>query len=662
MNRGVLTFTMMMLTVCLAAAQAHADQRGILLLGNIQQYLNVSYDFEESHSAGSTTSTSFDSQIIKERYQLSSDYAIYHPNLLAGSAAVGVTFNQNFYSGQNAQGIAGNGISFNYDIGGTILDGSNYPTTFHVRSDETTVQRDYTGNFNVATDSYNAGFRYRSKEFPLSLTFTQVNTKTTGLGSDIEQQVQNIGFLFSHPIGNVNNTVLSYAHSAIDSRTIEGAAALSVYDSDRFTATNLLSWNSDGKVRSISATYSLLRETGNIDSTSVNAGMGILWDLGRALSLRGDISEARTGTPYRDDLVSKVSLRHRLFNSLSTSIDGVFRKSLMEGLEEKEKNGTMAASYHKSLPWNGLFDLSFSQTYGYFDRTGHQTITTIKDQSFVASYIDPIIIQAIGIVDSSIVIKNSDPTVRATPYSSATDYYIVIDASNTTIFINPTGAIKDGDSLLISYETDIDPSLHYTTSVRSLNGSISLLDNRIRFLVATQDAVETPWGTNSQFQILNDYHTQRAGVQLLTGTSLLDAELSKLHSTEENSSTIETALNHTFLLEDGAFSTYLRGRLSFRHPQPEGQYGGPQPMIREQSANVGIQYNTFLLDYIQTRIRANYLYITGGLRSNDASIIGTMQFQTGKIFIQLLPELHWTSTGNTSIWNEKIRLMITRYF
>jgi len=39
-----------------------------------------------------------------------------------------------------------------------------------------------------------------------------------------------------------------------------------------------------------------------------------------------------------------------------------------------------------------------------------------------------------------------------------------------------------------------------------------------------------------------------------------------------------------------------------------------------------------------------------------------MQFQTGQIFIQLLPEFHWTSTGNTSIWNEKIRLMVTRYF
>lgn len=661
MKRGVLTF-IIMLAASLASGRACAEQRSLILLGNIQQYLNVSYDYDESHSNGSTTSTSFDSQIIKERYQLSSDYTIYHPNLLLGSAAVGVTFNQDFYSGQNAERTFGKGISFNYDIGGTILDGSNYPTTFHVRSEEATVQRDYTGNFNVATDSYSAGFRYRSKNFPLSLTFSQVNTQTSGLGSDTDQQVRNIGFLISHPIGNINDTVLSYAHSEIDSRSIQGSASISAYNSDRFTATNLLSWNSEGKARSISATYSLLRETGNIESTSVSAGMGILWDLGKTLSLRGDISEARTGAPSRDDIISKVSLRHRLFESLSTSVDGLFRRSLMDQLSEEEKNGTLAVSYHKRIPLNGLLDLSVSQTYGYFDRTGHQTINYIKDQSYVASYVDPIIIQAIGVVQNSIVIKNADPTVRATPYDPVTDYYVVVEASTTEIFINPMGAIKEGDTLLLSYETDIDPALHYSTDVRSLNGSISLLDNRIRLFASTQDAALTPSGSNTQFQILNSYHSQRVGLQLMEGTSLLDLEASRLRSTEEKSSTLEAVFNHTFPLEDGSLSTYLKGRLSFRYPQPQGPDEGTQPMIRERSANVGIQYNTILLDYISTRIRANYLCITGGLRSNDASIIATLQFQAGRLFLQLLPEVHWTSTGNTSIWNEKIRLMITRYF
>lgn len=670
MKRGVLTL-IIMLAAGLASGQACAEQRSILLLGNIQQYLNVSYDYEESHSTGSTTSTSFDSQIIKERYQVSSDYIIYHPSLLAGSAALGITFNQNFYSGQNSESASGKGISFNYDIGGTILDGTNYPTTFRVRSEETTVQRDYTGNFNVATDSYNAGFRYISKEYPLSLSFNEVNTQTTGLGSDINQQVQNIGFLISHPVGNINNTVLSYAHSAIESHSLEGSANLSTYNSDRFTATNLLSWSSDGKARSVTATYSLLRETGNIESTSVNAGLGAFWDLGKTLSLRGDISESRTGSPYRDDIISKVSLRHRLFDSLTTSIDGLFRRSLLDQMTEEEKDGTLAVSYHKRIPLNGLLDLSFSQTYGYFDRTGKQTINYIKDQSFVANFGEPIIIQASGIVESSIVVRNADPTIRAIPYSPITDYYVYVDAGSATINIRspappspgvPGSAINDGDTLLISYETDIDPSLHYSTDVRSLNGSISLLNNRIRLFVTTQDAVLTPTDLASQSQLLNSYHSQRVGVQLMQGASLLDVELSKLRSTEEDSSTIEAAFNHTFRLEDGSLSTYLKGRLSIRHPQSLDSDESPQPTIREQSANVGIQYSTYLLDYIPTRIRANYLFITGAIRTNDASIIGTLQVQAGKLFLQLLPEVHWTNTGDTAIWNEKIRLMITRYF
>src|SRR6185369_7813106 len=176
--------TLISLLLLLPAADALAEFKGLLLLGDLSQSLVLDYRFngQKDMPRDRVTSTSYGNS-FSESYHTGIEYSLLHPNVVNGHFKVGLGLDQQLYSSSNSSSSS-SGSRYSYDLDGKIFKLSPTPANFAARSETSHVQNPFSKGYDVTTDSYSFGTALKNKIVEIRVSYGFSTSETSGTSTD----------------------------------------------------------------------------------------------------------------------------------------------------------------------------------------------------------------------------------------------------------------------------------------------------------------------------------------------------------------------------------------------------------------------------------------------------------------------------------------------
>jgi hypothetical protein len=384
--------------------------------------------------------------------------------------------------------------------------------------------------------------------------------------------------------------------------------------------------------------------------------------LGQALSLEAGYSLVRTRTndflgqnTEDNENSGDITLRHRLFESLETSLTGKASSGDLLGGTETKYSGTARMNYRKLLPEQSRMTASLSNEYEVDDRNVASSLTTVQNQIFPGVHQgDTITLPLSGAVLRTVIsIINR---VQAITYTEGVDY--TVNYALGIIYILPGGKIDNpatpsGVDLSISYTYFLNPTLKYdsntfsgSTNITLFNGAYSLggsyTQQRYSNVVGAPDnslrnlrTIQLNFGGSRES---SNYHI-----------TLTDNILGDLHSdtVDGNGQYNWEDLSLTLVERYALYSASLTS-VGYRENTTQCTLAYARPVF----SNAQFSATTSLMD-VRSSIRKTTDY---------ATFRGSLKIFLNKLTITMVGQTGWTFSGGATTRDDSLNVNVTRYF
>jgi hypothetical protein len=406
--------------------------------------------------------------------------SIYHPDLFAFSVEAEPGYEYQKLSNVGAAGsYTQNTVLQNYHGSGLLFQTKPFATTFSGSEDHQVIEYDLFNTVVMDSNSYGVSTGYRDGPVPVSLSYGQSHQDATGLAQEMivdqqtldlharnERQAQNFTDLI-YRFGETDQTI-DQNHSTFNEDNTYQLATLT--DSERFGQDGRNSLNN-------SLLYNGL-DSPDLSSKSFTAQSELSMDLTPRLRNIDDY----TFTDYSDNMTEyqqhfgRAALRHQLYDSLSSGIDvhgGMYHSGSGSSTVDATTVGVLATlDYHKNLgPW-GHFSLGNSAQYDSVDQTSSGGLGVVPNESHTLTIIPTPLTQPLEV---SIVSVTDSTGTRV--LQEGVDYSVNRGVDPWEIQLIPTSLIvKSGDTVLVTYEVQSNPSGTYSTFQDQLQARLDLFD------------------------------------------------------------------------------------------------------------------------------------------------------------------------------------------
>lgn len=655
------------------APQASGATRALLLLGEFSQWVSLEYQYDaQQNDAGGGNSLS--QHFFREEYNVQLPYAIFDPHLLSGRLGLGVLLDQDYSSSSNAASVSAFGTSFKYNFSGAVLDRSAFPLNFYGRSELLHAQRDFSAPYDIDLEMYGVSLMLRNRYLPIKVNYSRSSSETKGLSVDGIQQNDTFSLTGSHLLSRRSETEgqLSISDSAYHPEQGGASAANATYEvslrNKLFLSQSIDDLTLDSKI--VRREERRVENGARQDVRSLQIDEMFSWPLGRALLLGAEYSfSSRESLLATDQLQhGRLWLRHRLFESLITQLEGDYRRSDMGTGTEQNLGGTFALSYGKKLPRDSKIQWGFSQRYQVTDRNQGGFSQVVFDEPHgvtagepIPDLPAPIVLLNGNALPESIEVRNADPSVRLLPYQLNADYTVEQFGSQSRVVITPTSEIDLGDNLLISYSYLANPELSYATSTRSADFTLLLFNNAYRFYGSWLNSQQELLDGQADLVQLVGQSTYKTGFEATRPLLTYGAEYENSDSDQDKHQTVQGFLRSTRRLGTGNLSLYASDAYTMTEPSSFAAPG--QGASSVNSLGAGGSYSARLFNAAQMTFTAKYLNLSGDTPGRDDVSLGlTLQWGYGKISASLLSQVNWRRLAGNSSQDESVRLKLSRYF
>ena len=469
-----------LLAVILLVA-ANAQAKGFFMVGQPFQYVDFTYQLNSSYTGSDKSSSSSSTQRLTPSYSLSLPYAILDPTFLVGTVNGSLNFNQFFNSGSGAVSSSSNKLGYTYALDGTLLKESKMPVQFFATSTETTTQQDFAPPSNVMITSYGSNAYSRNKVVPTFLMYRHDWTKTTTGPDFFESDQDQASLTSSYNFRNFVNLALNTSYLRNQNNSNQWGANTTTNQYSLNLTNSLLLYNLHNRLGTLTTTLFYLNFKGSYPSDNLQFSVNYDGSLGRALLLGTSYTYGKSNSSNQSQQSNsgQIYLEHRLFDSLRTRLTGTvsyFDYETRGSLDVTNLGGI--STYTKKLPHDAVLQVEVGDNYLVRDskltdarQTQFNELIAITPTNFLYSLKNTSVVAIIEVWD-----KN-----HTRRYSPNIDYELQTTGITGYIFIVPSGNIHSGDTLAVTYEYLVDPSVKYSTNTIYTNGSYTLFGGRYIF-------------------------------------------------------------------------------------------------------------------------------------------------------------------------------------
>lgn len=479
MTPRFLIIALLLLSLLGSVSPGAAQEMPIFMYGNVRQYAEVQYLYAGSgythngQGGGADSSITNNRNAVTPAYSVSTDYAVYDPRLLHGSASLYLKYDMNMVSRGDGSGSNYNNLDLNYNINGKILEKKLLPVTFFAQREQQWIQQDFSAGYNQTIETYGVGVTIRNAYLPTQLLYSWSGSDSSSGDDSWSQKYHLFTLQSANKAGKYSYTTLTLNYNQSDnssSTTVNSQGKNSYYatnysmDNLILTLNNSLTWDfrsyHNKRVQSV-VTFD--NSSGLFSSRSCNLSESAFLDFGRALqsavAYTFNSSEYGGGKSISQSTTSNTGsawVNHKLFDSLSTHLDVAGTKSDYNTGSTGTISGGGSLGYTKNLPRASTLQLQVSQRYGVTDRDLTSAVQIANNEKMTLSLNYPQNQLANGNVDGSFIpIVSIGPVV----YSNIVDYTVVTHGSFTYLDINVASShLKAGDAVTVTYQYLVDPT------------------------------------------------------------------------------------------------------------------------------------------------------------------------------------------------------------
>jgi hypothetical protein len=424
-------------------------------------------DFEQTSEDGDRTyqmRPTFEEEIAV----LTHSY-VYHPGFLNMDLGGGLLFlQQDFDSNQGKND--NNESLYNLTAYLNFLEQKPYPFTLYYDRSNPSVTTNLSGRFLVRNERYgvNAALHETVSPVALNMEAFRFESDGSGFGNTIDQTTDQAAIRAFKSYGRDNNFQLSYIWTEADSRS--GSVGLPTQQTVTTTkTTDASAFNRFGAERQLRLTQ-LFTYTDQTLDQQINPSSD-LDDLRYSADLRWLHSEhTRSFYQYRllksdrsdvdtDNQNGRIGIGYEPPTGLHGNIDVHAEKEDQDptGFDRTLYGTQGLIGYEQAIP-KGSISLGASMLFDRSDQSGDEV--DVRDEQHVLNGTTLVPLQNSFVETNSIEVFNTPRTQR---FTVNVDYEIVVVGATTSIRRIPTGAIFDGQTVLVDYTFSAGGDIKFDT-------------------------------------------------------------------------------------------------------------------------------------------------------------------------------------------------------
>lgn len=650
-------FFILSLILLLSAQNASAARTGLFLLANLQQFVHLTYKFDQYKLADSSSTQN----AAYEDYYFKGDYAVLDKNILNGNFTLGFRFKQNQFSGSgsNSSNRFSLGYGIYYDFRGVFLENKPYPLHFFVNSKTEDIAQDFGQDYTLTTDTYGLNLALQNKFLPASVGYTRSTSTTDGLDTDRKSTRDQLDFHFRHQY-RISESLLDLLFTK-ENYSPDTTESLDFNKSAELHFGNRLHWSEGEKVRYLNSLVQYVDAAGINDRQTLDVSENLDWDLGKALhsGLNYSYSRYKSGNLDQQTNSGRAWIQHQLYQSLITQLEAMVRQTDLFPGTEQISGGRVTLGYRKNLPSDSGLSLNVYEQYQVTDRKAETDRLSVVDEPHTVVFGEQIFLANPNAVAESIVVRNADPLVRVDPYVENVDYRVVQDGARTEIVVFGSGLsniITEGMGLLISYDYLINPSLKFATNSWGTNAEVRILANRFRVYGSYEQTDQDLLAGQTDVVSLDSLKIYRLGGEANYRPYKLSGQYMKFESATDRHQTLNGSLHYYDLWRGGNLSLYL---------EDEYWWSGASQGANLDSKNTlrtGAEYRKPVLSSLLVSVRGNYQKTTGAVDSDQVTFGGDLRWQLRKLILTVRSWAGFRRFEGDWTREEHLRMDITRYF
>jgi len=476
-----------------ALGTAHADgtyeltqKRGLLVFEDFQHWANIKYSYGDHDSNQNGLKSTNASHVFQESYNALLAVAIYDPHIFDTTLQAGILFYQNSNRNSDASS-SGNAATYQYHFSGVGLDRSSTPFTLLSYRDLNTIESTYSMPYTSENSGNELDFSIRNVMLPSRFHFAHTTIDISGGGYNSSSVSNSYAYSAEHAYKDFSATFLQLRFSDQTGHSSNGAEVGRT--SNYLSFTNALSMDKQKKYSLLTSFQLDNSRTDKLPQRTINFSETLQTRPGKALALDAiyTLADSR-GTDYagltQKSTLSRgeISLKHKLFSSLETTMRGTVSSNKINGGTEDRYGGIFGLRYVKLLPESGLLTAGVSKEYEQVDRKADSAATTIIEELHSAVHQGDVIDLPLGdgTLAAVISVKSRNPEFT---YSNGIDYTVDIRfgriniQAGSGVSIDMTGT---GTDLYISYIVNKAAQIKYANNNLTATTDLSLLGNKLQ--------------------------------------------------------------------------------------------------------------------------------------------------------------------------------------
>ncbi|BCS53272.1 hypothetical protein [Geobacter sp. SVR] len=667
--RLALLLSVLLPALLIPAGEALAAGRALLLLGDFEQWVDLLYTFDRQ-TAESRNSLSTAQHYLREEYHFSTAYALLDPRILRGKLNVGLGTDQDFFTATNTPSQFKAGTDIQYNLTGAVLERSPYPLHFFSQYETVHAQREFGRSTDIDVARNGFIFMLKNRILPVKFDYSRSTSETSETGTGGRAQTSDTATLSLNHRMPVSDTDMLISILRVTSKPKDGGIE-SENRTSSMTLHNQLRLSETVPGRVLSSRVELREEvaTPDQDFKTVTLDEQFLWPLGKALTSGASFlytnRDGTVGTENHQD--SRLWLQHRLFNSLSTVLNGEFSKDRLIGGSEQNVIGAIDLLYQKDLPSDSKLRLNFIEQYQVTDRSLLNSTVAVLNEAHTAatdpqipSLFTDIPLRNMAVLPETIIVTNADPRIRLLPYVPNVDYAIRQSGLTTLIVILPGSEINPGNALFISYSYQANPQIKYSTNSQRVGFNLTLFRNTYSLTgswsASNQNLIS---GRADNVRLTNDIR-YFLGFEGKYNFFSYGGEYENIDSDIDRHQTILGFVRYTKNFYRSSLALYLTDSYTVSKP-PISDVQLPESKVTSFSA--GGTYSSLLFSTAQLILTTKYINLRGDTVDRDDICLGAnLRWSYGKLSLSLVSQMNWKILPGTSTADQSIRLHLIRAF
>lgn len=456
-----------------------SDNLKFLAFQNTRNALKFSFESEaETRKISSSSAPTRRYRLLFEE-SLETDFkgSIYHPNLLAFDINLENGLSQNREKFQpNLTGKLTNSPLNYFHILTSFLSKKPYAFSLFADKSREVQNREFFERQIINSTRYGGNFGFKNDFIPAGLSFSN-SEKTIDRASRASQVFRDdqLSLRLNNDSKFLGETFFDFTQDKFS--RIESGATDQKGTSRDFSLLNQKFLSEDER----KSLYSALRFY-DITGTSENSTLSLDENLNIKHSEYLDSSytynfsdKSSAGAKTRDNRVS-AALRHRLYESLTSSLNPYYFKSNATGFSRDSYGLSWDEDYLKRLGKIGKLNLGAGVTYSGEKRKSLDSIFSIIDEAYTLTDGTVTLLDKPRVDTQTVVVTNTAGTVT---YILDVDYQLNSVGERTQIQRILGGGIANGQDVLVDYQAKSNPSLTYNTLSDNFRIRMDFLDELI---------------------------------------------------------------------------------------------------------------------------------------------------------------------------------------